>query len=196
MVKLVRHPQTKGRETDRLHLSHRATSRLYPFVTQVAASAMLIGLLTLWVLAVAPAHGFVSLRGISLSRVCQCQHRAFDGFWQRRPRGDDSGQIGVLCTVLRDDCTGFCSARTIGILQLVVRQRGCVNRFESSLAHFMCRRIRGTRCDPRDNGGFSCAAGPACLSLQAKTAVRSTRFRNTSSKRASVPQAESSSGIS
>jgi len=30
MVKLVRHPQTKGRETDRLHLSHRATSRLYP----------------------------------------------------------------------------------------------------------------------------------------------------------------------
>jgi tRNA G10 N-methylase Trm11 len=27
---LVRHPQTKGRETDRLHLSHRATSRLYP----------------------------------------------------------------------------------------------------------------------------------------------------------------------
>ena len=31
MVQLVRHPQTKGRETDRLHLNHRATSRLYPF---------------------------------------------------------------------------------------------------------------------------------------------------------------------
>ncbi len=30
MVKLVRHPQTKGRETDRLSLNHRATSRLYP----------------------------------------------------------------------------------------------------------------------------------------------------------------------
>ena len=29
MVQLVRHPQTKGRETDRLHLNHRATSRLY-----------------------------------------------------------------------------------------------------------------------------------------------------------------------
>lgn len=29
MVKLVRHPQTKGRVTDRLHLNHRATSRLY-----------------------------------------------------------------------------------------------------------------------------------------------------------------------
>ena len=32
MVKLVRHPQTKGRETDRLNLNHRATSRLYPFL--------------------------------------------------------------------------------------------------------------------------------------------------------------------
>jgi hypothetical protein len=30
MVKLVRHPPTKGRVTDRLHLNHRATSRLYP----------------------------------------------------------------------------------------------------------------------------------------------------------------------
>jgi hypothetical protein len=29
MVQLVRHPQTKGRDTDRLHLNHRATSRLY-----------------------------------------------------------------------------------------------------------------------------------------------------------------------
>ena len=29
MVKLVRHRQPKGSETDRLHLSHRATSRLY-----------------------------------------------------------------------------------------------------------------------------------------------------------------------
>ena len=29
MVQLVRHPQTKGRATDRLHLNHRATSRLY-----------------------------------------------------------------------------------------------------------------------------------------------------------------------
>ncbi len=29
MVRLVRHPQTKVRETDRLHLTHRATSRLY-----------------------------------------------------------------------------------------------------------------------------------------------------------------------
>ncbi len=29
MVKLVRHRQTKGPETDRLHLNHRATSRLY-----------------------------------------------------------------------------------------------------------------------------------------------------------------------
>ena len=29
MVKLVRHPQTQGRVTDRLHLNHRATSRLY-----------------------------------------------------------------------------------------------------------------------------------------------------------------------
>ena len=29
MVRLVRHPQTKGRETDRLNLNHRATSRLY-----------------------------------------------------------------------------------------------------------------------------------------------------------------------
>ena len=28
-VKLVRHPQTKERDTDRLHLNHRATSRLY-----------------------------------------------------------------------------------------------------------------------------------------------------------------------
>jgi hypothetical protein len=33
MVQLVRHPQTKERDTDRLHLNHRATSRLYPFVT-------------------------------------------------------------------------------------------------------------------------------------------------------------------
>jgi hypothetical protein len=30
MVKLVRHRRPKGSETDRLHLSHRATSRLYP----------------------------------------------------------------------------------------------------------------------------------------------------------------------
>ena len=30
MVPLVRHPQTKERDTDRLHLNHRATSRLYP----------------------------------------------------------------------------------------------------------------------------------------------------------------------
>jgi hypothetical protein len=29
MVQLVRHPQTKERDTDRLHLHHRATSRLY-----------------------------------------------------------------------------------------------------------------------------------------------------------------------
>src|SRR5262249_26487691 len=29
MVKRVRHPRTKGRETDGLHLNHRATSRLY-----------------------------------------------------------------------------------------------------------------------------------------------------------------------
>ena len=29
MVWLVRHPQTKGRETDRPNLIHRATSRLY-----------------------------------------------------------------------------------------------------------------------------------------------------------------------
>ena len=29
MVQLVRHPQTKVRDTDRLHLNHRATSRLY-----------------------------------------------------------------------------------------------------------------------------------------------------------------------
>ena len=29
MVRLVRHPQTKGPVTDRLHLNHRATSRLY-----------------------------------------------------------------------------------------------------------------------------------------------------------------------
>ena len=29
MVQLVRHPQTKERDTDRLHLNHRATSRLY-----------------------------------------------------------------------------------------------------------------------------------------------------------------------
>ena len=32
MVKLVRHPQTKERETDRLHLSDHATSRLYPIL--------------------------------------------------------------------------------------------------------------------------------------------------------------------
>jgi len=35
MVQLVRHPQTKERDTDRLHLNHRATSRLYPFLTRV-----------------------------------------------------------------------------------------------------------------------------------------------------------------
>ena len=29
MVRLVRHRQTKGPATDRLHLNHRATSRLY-----------------------------------------------------------------------------------------------------------------------------------------------------------------------
>ena len=29
MVQLVRHPQTKERDTDRPHLNHRATSRLY-----------------------------------------------------------------------------------------------------------------------------------------------------------------------
>ena len=29
MVKLMRHRQTKGPETDRLNLNHRATSRLY-----------------------------------------------------------------------------------------------------------------------------------------------------------------------
>ena len=28
-MQLVRHPQTKERDTDRLHLNHRATSRLY-----------------------------------------------------------------------------------------------------------------------------------------------------------------------
>jgi hypothetical protein len=33
-VQLVRHPQTKGRDTDRLILNHRATSRLYSFLTQ------------------------------------------------------------------------------------------------------------------------------------------------------------------
>ena len=32
MVQLLRHPQTKGRATDRLNLNHRATSRLYPQV--------------------------------------------------------------------------------------------------------------------------------------------------------------------
>ena len=32
MVQLVRHPQTKERDTDRLHLNHRATSRLYPIL--------------------------------------------------------------------------------------------------------------------------------------------------------------------
>jgi hypothetical protein len=31
MIGLVRHRQTKGPETDRLSLNHRATSRLYPF---------------------------------------------------------------------------------------------------------------------------------------------------------------------
>ena len=31
MVQLVRHPQTKERDTDRLYLNHRATSRLYPY---------------------------------------------------------------------------------------------------------------------------------------------------------------------
>ena len=31
MVQLVRHLQTKERETDRLYLNHRATSLLYPF---------------------------------------------------------------------------------------------------------------------------------------------------------------------
>jgi hypothetical protein len=30
MVRLVRHRQTKGPDTDRSHLHHRATSRLYP----------------------------------------------------------------------------------------------------------------------------------------------------------------------
>ncbi len=30
MVRLVRHPQTKGRETDRPNLNHRVTSRLCP----------------------------------------------------------------------------------------------------------------------------------------------------------------------
>jgi hypothetical protein len=30
-AELVRHRQTKGPATDRLHLNHRATSRLYPF---------------------------------------------------------------------------------------------------------------------------------------------------------------------
>jgi len=30
MVRLLRHPQTKGRDTDRPSLNHRATSRLYP----------------------------------------------------------------------------------------------------------------------------------------------------------------------
>ena len=35
MVRLVRHPQTKGRETDRLHLNHRATSRLYHELTPI-----------------------------------------------------------------------------------------------------------------------------------------------------------------
>ena len=33
-VQLVRHPQTKGRETDRLNLNNRATSRLYPFFSE------------------------------------------------------------------------------------------------------------------------------------------------------------------
>jgi hypothetical protein len=36
MVQLVRHPQTKERDTDRLHLNHRATSRLYPHTTKAA----------------------------------------------------------------------------------------------------------------------------------------------------------------
>ena len=31
-VQLVRHPQTKGRATDRLNLNHRATSRLYAVI--------------------------------------------------------------------------------------------------------------------------------------------------------------------
>jgi hypothetical protein len=30
-AELLRHRQTKGPATDRLHLNHRATSRLYPF---------------------------------------------------------------------------------------------------------------------------------------------------------------------
>ena len=34
MVRLVRHPQTKERATDRLHLNHRATSRLYPILAR------------------------------------------------------------------------------------------------------------------------------------------------------------------
>ena len=33
MVRLVRHWQTKGPATDRPHLNHRATSRLYPLNT-------------------------------------------------------------------------------------------------------------------------------------------------------------------
>ena len=32
MARLLRHPQTKGRETDRPSLNHRDTSRLYPHV--------------------------------------------------------------------------------------------------------------------------------------------------------------------
>ncbi len=38
MVQLVRHPQTKERETDRLYLNHRATSLLYPFSETDAGS--------------------------------------------------------------------------------------------------------------------------------------------------------------
>jgi hypothetical protein len=39
MVRLVRHRQTKGPETDRLYLNHRATSRLYPFFWHTAKAA-------------------------------------------------------------------------------------------------------------------------------------------------------------
>jgi hypothetical protein len=40
MVQLVRHPQTKERDTDRLHLNHRATSRLYPRMKKPATRAV------------------------------------------------------------------------------------------------------------------------------------------------------------
>jgi hypothetical protein len=42
-VTLVRHRQTKGPATDRLHLHHRATSRLYhPPVTETSESVALV----------------------------------------------------------------------------------------------------------------------------------------------------------